>query len=85
MEDVKEKWTGSVNSVTIGATEKEGGTRRSTVTIGGETTLPFLHFEGSIPHRPALALDVLDNLPEEWRSEERRVGKECRSRWSPYH
>src|SRR5256885_4051045 len=21
----------------------------------------------------------------EWRSEERRVGKECRSRWSPYH
>src|SRR3989441_11427039 len=23
-------------------------------------------------------------LPEE-RSEERRVGKECRSRWSPYH
>ena len=23
--------------------------------------------------------------PEEGRSEERRVGKECRSRWSPYH
>ena len=22
---------------------------------------------------------------EEDRSEERRVGKECRSRWSPYH
>ena len=21
----------------------------------------------------------------DWRSEERRVGKECRSRWSPYH
>ena len=26
---------------------------------------------------------VLDLLCE--RSEERRVGKECRSRWSPYH
>ena len=26
---------------------------------------------------------VLGNLF--WRSEERRVGKECRSRWSPYH
>ena len=25
------------------------------------------------------------NLPAELRSEERRVGKECRSRWSPYH
>ena len=27
-------------------------------------------------------------LPKVWRwdrSEERRVGKECRSRWSPYH
>ena len=23
--------------------------------------------------------------PETVRSEERRVGKECRSRWSPYH
>ena len=23
--------------------------------------------------------------PEASRSEERRVGKECRSRWSPYH
>src|SRR2546430_4458464 len=24
-------------------------------------------------------------LPHKQRSEERRVGKECRSRWSPYH
>src|SRR5256885_16994403 len=24
-------------------------------------------------------------VPEFMRSEERRVGKECRSRWSPYH
>ena len=27
----------------------------------------------------------LDQLFEQLRSEERRVGKECRSRWSPYH
>ena len=26
---------------------------------------------------------LIENLPD--RSEERRVGKECRSRWSPYH
>ena len=26
-----------------------------------------------------------DYLPFKDRSEERRVGKECRSRWSPYH
>ena len=24
-------------------------------------------------------------MPKQVRSEERRVGKECRSRWSPYH
>ena len=24
-------------------------------------------------------------IVENFRSEERRVGKECRSRWSPYH
>ena len=28
--------------------------------------------------------DDVDN-PVDNRSEERRVGKECRSRWSPYH
>ena len=27
----------------------------------------------------------LDALAATTRSEERRVGKECRSRWSPYH
>ena len=33
-------------------------------------------------------LSMMLSLPEDWnytRSEERRVGKECRSRWSPYH
>src|SRR3989441_13217312 len=29
--------------------------------------------------------DRWDAVPPEYRSEERRVGKECRSRWSPYH
>src|SRR3712207_7459143 len=29
-----------------------------------------------------LSPDIITRLP---RSEERRVGKECRSRWSPYH
>src|SRR3712207_9566464 len=28
---------------------------------------------------------VGNNRSGYWRSEERRVGKECRSRWSPYH
>src|SRR3712207_7000204 len=36
----------------------------------------------------ALAVDEAAHLgvpPARLRSEERRVGKECRSRWSPYH
>ena len=46
----------------------------------------FLHFEPltMVPFdRAALELSLLSE--EELRSEERRVGKECRSRWSPYH
>ena len=31
------------------------------------------------------ALAVRESLTFNERSEERRVGKECRSRWSPYH
>ena len=31
------------------------------------------------------SLKALDNEDKYTRSEERRVGKECRSRWSPYH
>ena len=27
----------------------------------------------------------IQNVIKQLRSEERRVGKECRSRWSPYH
>jgi len=32
-----------------------------------------------------LAERFMTQYPEVMRSEERRVGKECRSRWSPYH
>src|SRR2546422_11506467 len=34
----------------------------------------------------AIELSMPVGQPAElWRSEERRVGEECRSRWSPYH
>ena len=29
--------------------------------------------------------EIKDEIKKKGRSEERRVGKECRSRWSPYH
>ena len=61
-----EKWASAVNTITLGATAAEGGTRTSTITVGGDTTLPFLHFEGRSPNRPAIALEVLDAPPAEW-------------------
>jgi len=62
----KDTWSGAVQEVTIGATADEGGTRTSTVTVGGEKTLPFMHFEAKTPHRPVIALEIKDHRPEDW-------------------
>ena len=35
--------------------------------------------------KPLKIVRTMPNTPALVRSEERRVGKECRSRWSPYH
>jgi len=66
MDVMKENWTGKISEVTIGATEKEGGTRGSSIVVGGETTLPFLFNEGSIPHAPVIAMEIFDSEPEDW-------------------
>ena len=34
---------------------------------------------------PESTKEAIKKAKENGRSEERRVGKECRSRWSPYH
>jgi acetyl-CoA decarbonylase/synthase complex subunit delta len=62
----KDKWPGSVRTVTIGATAAEGGTRAKTVTVGGQTTLPYLHFEAPTPHPPAIAIEIKSRKPEDW-------------------
>jgi acetyl-CoA decarbonylase/synthase complex subunit delta len=64
--DVTEKWTGTVRQVTLGATAAEGGTRARTVTVGGETTLPFLQFEGQTPNPPVVAVEIQDYEPTDW-------------------
>lgn len=61
-----DKWPGSVREVTIGATAADGGTRTSTVTVGGEKALPFLHFEAEVTHRPAIAMEIRDHRPDDW-------------------
>ena len=62
----KEKWSGKIGEITLGATSENGGTRTSTVTIGGQNTLPYLHFEGDTPHKAAIAMEVLDVIPEDY-------------------
>ncbi|MBS1253857.1 MAG: Corrinoid/iron-sulfur protein small subunit [Anaerolineales bacterium] len=61
-----EKWPGQVREITLGATADEGGTRSHTVTVGGETTLPFLHFEGEIPHPPVVGIEIASRRPDDW-------------------
>ena len=66
LSDAKEKWSGAINSLTIGATADGGGTRTSTVTAGGANSLPFMHYEGQTPNRPAIAMEIWDREPDEW-------------------
>ena len=40
---------------------------------------------GGSTYTPGIVKMMLEHQEDFPRSEERRVGKECRSRWSPYH
>jgi len=62
----KDKWTGKVRTVTIGAKAAEGGTRTSTITVGGDTSMPFLHFETPTPNTPVIAIEIKSRKPEDW-------------------
>ena len=55
--------TGTViQTVTLGATKENGGTRGRTLTLGGQNAMPFHFFEGSLPRLPVLALEVFDTV-----------------------
>ncbi len=56
LEVVKKAWPGKIREVTLGGN----------LTVGGEEALPFHHFEGQLPHRPVIALEVPDRDPEDW-------------------
>jgi len=78
--DVKEKWTNRINTVVLGATKAGGGTRGKTITVGGETTLPLLTFEGEIPNPPVIAGLVVDVVPDDWpEALKAAIGKEINS------
>jgi acetyl-CoA decarbonylase/synthase complex subunit delta len=62
----KDKWLGQVRTITLGATAAEGGTRSQTVTVGGQKTLPYMHFEQEAPYRPLVALEIMNRRPDDW-------------------
>jgi acetyl-CoA decarbonylase/synthase, CODH/ACS complex subunit delta len=62
----KDTWSGSVVTVTLGATAAEGGTRSHTISVGGHKALPFMHFEQPTPHRPVIALEIRERRPDDW-------------------
>src|SRR5271169_6989874 len=69
--------------------QAEDGIRDATVTGVQTCALPILWAPASSTVFWRRGMERLP-LPmrcakSPWRSEERRVGKECRSRWSPYH
>ena len=55
------------------------------ITIGWTGTICTQPSMVSISVRPERYSHHLIRESGQFRSEERRVGKECRSRWSPYH
>jgi len=62
----KDKWPGSIKAITIGATAAEGGTRDRSITLGGQTTMPYLQFEAPTPNKPVIAIELKSRPPEDW-------------------
>ncbi len=55
----KESYSGSIKEITLGKGDKA-------VTVGGEACYPFYQFEGSMPNKPRIAMEIWDMEPEEW-------------------
>jgi len=62
----KDKWPGTINVVTLGASAAEGGTRTRSITLGGHKTLPYMQFEAPIPNTPVLAIEIKSHRPDDW-------------------
>ena len=55
----KESYSGGIKEITLGKGDKA-------VTVGGANCYPFYNFEGEMPHKPKIAMEVWDMEPEEW-------------------
>ena len=55
----KESYAGAIKAISIGKGDKA-------VTVGGETCYPLYQFEGEMPHKPKIAMEIWDMAPDEW-------------------
>lgn len=55
----KATYSGAIRETVLGSGD-------NTVVVGGTNTLPFQLFEGIMPRKPVIAMDILDIVPEEW-------------------
>ncbi len=54
------EYPGQIVEVILGATKGQGGTRGSSIRVGGEKSPPFYTFEAPTPNPPVISLDVFD-------------------------
>jgi len=59
-----DSYTGKVNQITLGATKDAGGTRTTTVTVGGCSNVVYGGSGDNNQVKPIIALDVLDSPPQ---------------------
>ncbi len=55
----KESYAGAIKGITIGKGD-------NALTVGAETCYPFYQFEGSMPNKPVIAMEIWDMEPQEW-------------------
>ena len=68
----------------VGCSSDEEPGAKTTIFSQNEIPIQLVSNRSSEFMHRYFPLTTIDSW-NDWRSEERRVGKECRSRWSPYH
>lgn len=63
---ITDSFVGSVNRIVLGATSSNGGTRSTTVTVGGAKNVVFGGSVDDIGEKPLIAMDVLDTAAQDW-------------------
>jgi len=62
----RERCETPIYTVKLGALRSEGGTRGRTYRVGGSTAMPFHLWEGEMPNRPLVAMEVFDVVSEKY-------------------